>query len=82
MTGLGAGVPCAAYGCGHGTSVAGIALGRAEDESHVGIAPRADLISINRETAFKHPAFAAPSSALRSCPQSRTSRLLGRARSL
>ena len=46
MTGLGAGVPCTASGCGHGTAVAGIALGRAEDESLIGVAPRADLIAI------------------------------------
>lgn len=46
MTGAGAAAPCNAPGCGHGTSVAGIALGRAEDDSLVGVAPDANLIAI------------------------------------
>ncbi|MCR9095370.1 MAG: S8 family serine peptidase [bacterium] len=46
MTGPGAAVPCTGPGCGHGTSVAGIAVGRSADDSLVGVAPGAQLIAI------------------------------------
>lgn len=46
MIGPGAGVPCDASGCGHGSLVAGIAVGRQPDDSLVGVAPAASLISI------------------------------------
>lgn len=46
MLGPGAAVPCPIPGCGHGTRVAGIALGDAPDGSLYGVAPHADLIAI------------------------------------
>ncbi|GEM_PF-2738911 len=46
MTGPGAGEACPYSGCGHGTSVAAIAVGRQPDDSLVGVAPAADLIAI------------------------------------
>lgn len=45
MFGPGAGVACA-YGCSHGTQVAGIAVGNDPDGGLVGVAPQASLISI------------------------------------
>ncbi len=46
MVGRGAAVPCSGSGCGHGTSVAGIAAGHAADDRLVGVAPAAQLIAI------------------------------------
>lgn len=46
MFGPGAAAPCAIAGCGHGTRVAGIALGEEPGGSLVGVAPHADLIAI------------------------------------
>jgi hypothetical protein len=46
MFGPGAAIPCAIGGCGHGTRVAGIALGEEPGGSLVGVAPHADLIAI------------------------------------
>lgn len=43
--GPGTGLPCG-FGCGHGTLVAGIALGTDMEGSHHGVAPDAGLISI------------------------------------
>jgi subtilisin family serine protease len=45
MLGPGAGAPCA-FDCGHGTRVAGIAAGDDPEGRLVGVAPRAQLISI------------------------------------
>jgi len=46
MFGAGASVPCAIAGCGHGTRVAGIALGYESTGRLVGVAPHAGLIAI------------------------------------
>jgi len=46
MTGPGAAEACPSPGCGHGTSVAAIAVGRQPDDSLIGVAPAADLIAI------------------------------------
>jgi subtilisin family serine protease len=46
MLGPGAAVPCAVSGCGHGTRVAGIALGDESGGSLVGTAPHSNLIAI------------------------------------
>ena len=46
MLGPGAAVPCAVSGCGHGTRVAGIAVGDESGGSLVGTAPHANLIAI------------------------------------
>ncbi|MEE3327849.1 MAG: S8 family serine peptidase [Myxococcota bacterium] len=43
--GPGTGIPCT-FGCGHGTLVAGIALGMDEEGTHHGIARNAGLVSI------------------------------------
>lgn len=50
QTGEGAGVPCKASGCDHGTHVAGIAAGKGADFS--GIAPDADIIAIQVFSQF------------------------------
>jgi subtilisin len=46
MFGVGAAIPCPMAGCGHGTRIAGIALGEEPGGSLVGVAPNADLIAI------------------------------------
>lgn len=46
MFGPGAAIPCPLPGCGHGTRIAGIALGEEPGGSLVGVAPHADLIAI------------------------------------
>lgn len=46
MFGPGAAVPCALSGCGHGTRVAGIALGEENGSILRGVAPHAELIAI------------------------------------
>jgi hypothetical protein len=46
MFGPGAAVPCVMSGCGHGTRVAGIALGEEPGGDLTGSAPHADLIAI------------------------------------
>ena len=46
MFGPGAAVPCVMSGCGHGTRVAGIALGDEPGNGLTGSAPHADLIAI------------------------------------
>jgi subtilisin family serine protease len=51
QTGAGAGAPCNAEGCEHGTHVAGIAAGRGETFS--GMAPDADVIAIQVFSVFR-----------------------------
>jgi subtilisin len=46
MFGPGAAVPCSIDGCGHGTRVAGIALGEEPGGALVGVAPHATLITV------------------------------------
>ena len=46
MFGPGAAVPCPLTGCGHGTRVAGIALGSESNGGLTGVAPHAGLIAI------------------------------------
>ena len=50
QTGNGAGAPCAASGCNHGTHVAGIAAG--ENPSRAGVAPDAPIIAIQVFSRF------------------------------
>lgn len=51
-TAPGAGRPCGQDGCGHGTHVAGIAVGARGQEGVAGVAPDASLIAINVFTFF------------------------------
>ncbi len=46
MLGPGAAIPCPISGCGHGTRVAGIALGNDPNGNLIGAAPHADLIAV------------------------------------
>jgi subtilisin family serine protease len=46
MLGPGAAIPCAISGCGHGTRVAGIAVGDDPGGTLIGVAPHADLIVV------------------------------------
>lgn len=46
MIGAGSAIPCTGSGCGHGTSVTGIVLGREPGDALLGVAPNASLIAI------------------------------------